>query len=180
MRPPTGRRPGLMAPFVSLGKGHTRRNAVRFFCPRGCRRNMLDRSVPKHGRHWWRLSPEDVVGLMNLQRMHQYPATASRSVRVAASGKSSLRRRETQFSRAETKTPNRPLQFNGQMQRQNAYTNRRQFGAIRTEPGNLRLRRTAWWGWKDSNFQPNGYQPLALSIERPCGFRARMSLQITD
>jgi len=26
----------------------------------------------------------------------------------------SLRRRETQFSRAETKTPKRPLQFNGQ------------------------------------------------------------------
>jgi DNA invertase Pin-like site-specific DNA recombinase len=21
-----------------------------------------------------------------------------------------------------------------------------------TEPGNLRLRRTAWWGWEDSNF----------------------------
>jgi hypothetical protein len=35
--------------------------------------------------------------------------------------------------------------------------NRRQFGAIRTEPGNLRLRRTAWWGWEDSNFQPNDY-----------------------
>src|SRR6516162_7469414 len=31
------------------------------------------------------------------------------------------------------------------------------FGAIRIEPGNLRLRRTAWWGWEDSNFQPNGY-----------------------
>jgi hypothetical protein len=52
--------------------------------------------------------------------------------------------------------------------------------AIRTEPGNLRLRKTAWWGWKDSNFQPNGYQPPALSIEPTCGFRARMSLQITD
>jgi hypothetical protein len=44
-------------------------------------------------------------------------------------------------------------------------TNRRQFGAICTEPGNPRLRRTAWWGWEDSNFQPNDYQPLALSIE---------------
>jgi hypothetical protein len=33
-----------------------------------------------------------------------------------------------------------------------AATNRRQFGAIRTEPGNLRLRKTAWWGWEDSNF----------------------------
>jgi hypothetical protein len=44
-------------------------------------------------------------------------------------------------------------------------TNRRQFGAFRTEPGNPRLRRTAWWGWEDSNFQPNDYQPPALSIE---------------
>jgi len=25
------------------------------------------------------------------------------------------------------------------------------------------LRRTAWWGWEDSNFQPNDYQSLALS-----------------
>jgi len=34
----------------------------------------------------------------------------------------------------------------GRLQRQNACTNRRQFGAIRAEPGNPRLRRTAWWG----------------------------------
>jgi hypothetical protein len=54
----------------------------------------------------------------------------------------------------------------GRVQRQNGCTNRRQFGAIRTGPGNLRLRRTAWWGRKDSNFQPNDYQPLALSIEQ--------------
>jgi hypothetical protein len=29
----------------------------------------------------------------------------------------------------------------------------------------------AWWGWEDSNLQPNDYQPLALSIDqRPaCG-----------
>jgi thiosulfate reductase cytochrome b subunit len=45
-----------------------------------------------------------------------------------------------------------------------ACTNRRQFGAIRTEPGNLRLHRTAWWGWKDSNFQPNDYQLLASEV----------------
>ena len=33
------------------------------------------------------------------------------------------------------------------------------------------MRRTAWWGWEDSNLQPNDYQPLALSIhQRPaCG-----------
>src|SRR4029077_17738106 len=54
----------------------------------------------------------------------------------------------------------------GRLQRQNACTNRRQFGAIRTEPGNPRLRRTAWWGWEDSNFQPNDYQPVARSRQR--------------
>ena len=37
------------------------------------------------------------------------------------------------------------------------------FGAIRTELGNLCLRKTAWWGWEDSNLQPNDYSPLALS-----------------
>jgi len=32
------------------------------------------------------------------------------------------------------------------LQRQNVCTNPRQFGAIHTEPGNLCLLRTAWWG----------------------------------
>ena len=34
-----------------------------------------------------------------------------------------------------------------------------------SEPGNLCLHETAWWGWEDSNLQPNDYQPPALSIE---------------
>jgi hypothetical protein len=42
-------------------------------------------------------------------------------------------------------------------------TKTHQFGAICTTPGNLCLYRTAWWGWGDSNFQPNDYQSLALS-----------------
>jgi hypothetical protein len=54
---------------------------------------------------------------------------------------------------------NGPCNSVGRLQRQNACTNRRQFGAIRTEPGNLRLRKTAWWGWEDSNLQPSGYEP---------------------
>jgi Aldehyde dehydrogenase family len=41
---------------------------------------------------------------------------------------------------------NGPSNSIGRLQRQNAWTNRRQFGAIRTEPGNPRLLRTAWWG----------------------------------
>jgi YVTN family beta-propeller protein len=28
--------------------------------------------------------------------------------------------------------------------------------AIRTQPENLCLCKTAWWGWEDSNLQPNG------------------------
>jgi hypothetical protein len=36
------------------------------------------------------------------------------------------------------------------------------FGVIRTEPGNLRLRETAWWGWEDSNLQPSGYERRTL------------------
>ena len=30
--------------------------------------------------------------------------------------------------------------------------------------GNLGSRRTVWWGWKDSNFQPNDYQLLASEV----------------
>jgi len=47
---------------------------------------------------------------------------------------------------------NAPCNPISRLQRQNACTNRRQFGAIHTETGNPRLRRTAWWGWEDSNF----------------------------
>src|SRR6516165_2308445 len=32
--------------------------------------------------------------------------------------------------------------------------------------GNLCLRKTAWWGWEDSNFEPNDYQPPAQSQRR--------------
>src|SRR6516164_1416362 len=59
---------------------------------------------------------------------------------------------------------NGPRNSMGRLQRQNACTNRRQFGAIRTEAGNLRLRKTAWWSWEDSNFQPNDYQLLASEV----------------
>ena len=36
-------------------------------------------------------------------------------------------------------------------------------GRFAPKPGNPRLLRTAWWAREDSNFQPNDYQPLALS-----------------
>jgi hypothetical protein len=31
-------------------------------------------------------------------------------------------------------------------------------GAFRQPPGNFPKRGTAWWGWKDSNHAPDGYQ----------------------
>ena len=38
-------------------------------------------------------------------------------------------------------------------------------GLFANEPGNLCLRKTAWWAREDSNLQPSGYEPLALTIE---------------
>ena len=70
-RQPIARRSEPPASFVSPGKGHHQRDVVRFSCQRGCRLNVLDRSVRKHARHWWQLLREDAVGLPNLQRMHQ-------------------------------------------------------------------------------------------------------------
>jgi hypothetical protein len=77
---------------------------------------------------------------------------------VSVSGKRELPARD---KRAE-----RRLRFEWPWRRRRAHTEARQFGAIHNEPGNLCLRWTAWWGWEDSNFQPNDYQPPALSIEQ--------------
>jgi len=65
---------------------------------------------------------------------------------------------------------------------QSACTNRRQFGAIRIELGNLRLCRTAWWGWEDSNFQPNDYRLLASEVPEVSGFvcASALSPEIAD
>jgi hypothetical protein len=38
-------------------------------------------------------------------------------------------------------------------------------GASCRDPGNLRWRGNAWWAREDSNLQPSGYEPLALTIE---------------
>jgi len=42
--------------------------------------------------------------------------------------------------------------------------------------GNLCLHVTAWWGWKDSNFQPNGYQLLACEVPEVSGFMCTSAL----
>jgi hypothetical protein len=69
------------------------------------------------------------------------------------------------FARQRQRAPKGPWKSNRQIAETNRCTNARGFGAIRAELGNLCLRKTAWWGWEDSNFQPNDYQPPALSIE---------------
>jgi hypothetical protein len=58
---------------------------------------------------------------------------------------------------AETTASKRSVTFNRSSAETNARTKTRQFGAICTTPGNLCLRKTTWWGWEDSNFQPNDY-----------------------
>jgi hypothetical protein len=35
-----------------------------------------------------------------------------------------------------------------------------------SEPENLCLCKTAWWGWEDSKLQPNDYQPRALNTKQ--------------
>ena len=35
--------------------------------------------------------------------------------------------------------------------------------------GNLGSRKTAWWAWEDSNFQPNDYQLLASEVPEVAG-----------
>jgi hypothetical protein len=55
----------------------------------------------------------------------------------------------------------------------------RQCAAIRPPRGNLWWRANAWWAREDSNLQPSGYEPLALTIElraRAAGVRASVTL----
>ncbi len=47
---------------------------------------------------------------------------------------------------------------------------------MRSEPRNLYLQESAWWAREDSNLQPSGYEPLALTIE----LRARAATMRTS
>jgi hypothetical protein len=74
--------------FVSPGKESHRPDAVTFFCPRECPRNMLDRSARKHERDWWPLLPEDAVGLMILRvRIRRSIMTTIKLYRVTSVAK---------------------------------------------------------------------------------------------
>ncbi len=45
----------------------------------------------------------------------------------------------------------------------NAAAKARELRASRPSPGNLRVRKTAWWGWEDSNLQPDRYERASVS-----------------
>ena len=51
-----------------------------------------------------------------------------------------------------------------------------EIGHTREEAGNLHLHKTAWWGWEDSNFQPNDYQLLASEVPEVAGFACTSAL----
>jgi hypothetical protein len=40
-------------------------------------------------------------------------------------------------------------------------------------PGNLQVRKTAWWAREDSNLQPERYERSALTVELRVGGRTR-------
>ena len=71
--------------------------------------------------------------------------------------------REKGLCGAETAASKRPVTFNLSSAETKPRKKTHQFGAICTTPGNLCLYGTAWWGWEDSNFQPNHYQSVTLS-----------------
>jgi hypothetical protein len=70
-----------------------------------------------------------------------------------------------------------PGDFRDRQRPQNRHLTResaRKYGAIRQNPGNLSSHTTVWWAREDSNLQPSGYEPLALTIElrAPAAFLA--------
>jgi hypothetical protein len=55
----------------------------------------------------------------------------------------------------------------------------RQYAAFAPYSGTVRFLESAWWAREDSNLQPSGYEPLALTIElraRAAGVRASVTL----
>src|SRR5437763_3195089 len=68
----------------------------------------------------------------------------------------------TALQSPETGSQNRRYRDLGLQQRPHAwYLNRgnaRKLRAICRRPGNAGSHRTAWWGWKDSNLQPDWYE----------------------
>ena len=87
------------------------------------------------------------------------------------------------ISGAETNAPKHAPEYRScAVAETNAAKKARQLRAFVVSSGNLRVRGTAWWAREDSNLQPSGYEPLALTIElrarathapaRPGGFIA--------
>jgi hypothetical protein len=73
-------------------------------------------------------------------------------------------------SSAQRQTAQNRLQArNGVRGDRNAAAKARQLRASWPSPGNLAVRKNAWWAREDSNLQPDHYEPAALTI----GLRAR-------
>ena len=55
-----------------------------------------------------------------------------------------------------------PTGSDNRLLRPTAFAQSRHVAVIRGQFG-IRSTANAWWGWEDSNFQPNDYQPLELN-----------------
>src|SRR5262249_6425664 len=63
------------------------------------------------------------------------------------------------ISRAEKKASMRPLNHRSAVSEiKRSYKKPANSGSFSSVSGNLRNRRNAWWGWKDSNLQPGRYE----------------------
>jgi hypothetical protein len=74
--------------------------------------------------------------------------------------------RESTFQSPETNGDVCPCVAFSRMSGDSAMSRKRAISANSgTPPGNLRFDWNAWWAREDSNLQPSGYEPPALTIE---------------
>jgi hypothetical protein len=107
---------------------------------------IFPRSALHRKRSSNRLLAGDPRRRRRLFRWHYRPASPATAC---------LRRGETQFSRAETKTPKRSPQFQWEDCRDKMRVRiAASLGLFALIRGNLRLRRTAWWGWRTRTSSP--------------------------
>src|SRR5436190_8542852 len=62
----------------------------------------------------------------------------------------------------------------------NADVGARQLRAFWKSQGNLAVRKSAWWGWKDSNLQTERYERASLCLRRAEDCRRRMLAALSD
>jgi hypothetical protein len=96
---------------------------------------------------------------------HARPSRAIGAQSNRVSSNQGLCFRETEFYRQRRKAQNSAERPRTPSQRTYPRELSGQIGANCRERGNLSERRNAWWAREDSNLQPSGYEPLALTIE---------------